>query len=674
MGSELSSKTLGVVGMGRVGSQTATFARSLGMNVLAYDPYISAEVLSKRGVSPVDFDELLAKSDYITLHIPKTAETGNLIGPEEIARMRDGVRIINCARGGLIDEEALVSALDSGKVGGLAVDVYQQEPPDPDDPLIGRDDVVCTPHLGASTAEAQENVATSVAKQVVAYLTEGVVGHAVNLPSLSPEMLEQIGPHLDLADRLGDFLAQLAGGGLQTLEVVYGGAIDMPMKALAASAIKGMLGRFLSSVRVNMVNGLLLAKERGIEVRATSRSENLLYTDLIELRVKTDSGERSVAGTFLRKNDPRIVRIDDYSVDVALRGYLLIFRNEDRPGLIGKMGTLLGNNNINIAGMQLGRVWQQDMAVAVLILDDPVPEPVMEEVRAIPHVYDACLVRLVFHETDSFPAGHSGWLARFLPGEARRKREVEESLLSVFEQWGFRELLTPAFEFYVPRAGSEVLDAQTYRMVDLESGGLLALRADMTPQIARAAGTILAAHPRPLRLSYATNVFRHAHVAGELQREFWQAGVELIGLVSLEADAEMIAIAVECLQANGVNNFRMSLSHGAFLRGILGALGLEGAQRAELLEAIARRDSSGVASLLKGVPRQKTDAGLLERIPECFGGIEVLLGVEEKIRTPAARGAVRELLKVSGYWSCMASLSASSSICVISRISTTIRG
>ena len=212
VGSELSSKTLGVVGMGRVGSQAATFARSLGMNVLAYDPYISAEVLSKRGVSPVDFDELLAKSDYITLHVPKTSETGNLIGAEEIARMRDGVRIINCARGGLIDEKALAEALDSGKVSGVAVDVYQQEPPAPDDPLIGRDDVVCTPHLGASTAEAQENVAVSVAKQVVAYLTEGVVGHAVNLPSLSPEVLEQIGPHLDLAERLGDFLAQLSGG------------------------------------------------------------------------------------------------------------------------------------------------------------------------------------------------------------------------------------------------------------------------------------------------------------------------------------------------------------------------------------------------------------------------------------------------------------------------------
>ena len=396
VGSELSSKTLGVVGMGRVGSQTATFARNLGMNVLAYDPYISAEVLSQRGVSPVDFDAILAKSDYITLHVPKTSETGNLIGAPEIARMRDGVRIINCARGGLIDEAALAEALDSGKVGGAAVDVYQQEPPDPNDPLIGRDDVVCTPHLGASTAEAQENVAVSVAKQVVDYLTGGVVGHAVNLPSLSPEMLEQIGPHLDLADRLGDFLAQLAGGGLQALEVVYGGSVDIPMKALAASAIKGMLGRFLSSVRVNMVNGLLLAKERGIEVTTTTRTENLLYTDSIELRVKTDSGERSVAGTFLRKNDPRIVRIDDYSVDVALRGYLLIFRNEDRPGMIGKIGTLLGNHNINIAGMQLGRAWQQDMAVAVLILDDPVPEPIMDDVRAIPHVYDARLVRLGF--------------------------------------------------------------------------------------------------------------------------------------------------------------------------------------------------------------------------------------------------------------------------------------
>ncbi len=396
VGSELSSKTLGVVGMGRVGSQTATFARNLGMNVLAYDPYISAEVISQRGVSPVDFDELLAQSDYITLHIPKTSETGNLIGAAELASMRDGVRIINCARGGLIDNHALAEALESGKVAGVAVDVYEKEPPDSDDPLIGRDDVVCTPHLGASTSEAQENVATSVARQVVAYLTEGVVGHAVNLPSLGPEMLEQIGPHLDLADRLGDFLAQLAGGGLQTLEVVYGGPIEMPMMALAASAIKGMLGRFLSSVRVNMVNGLLLAKERGIEVRTTTRSDNLLYTDLIELRVRTDHGERSVAGTFPRKGDPRIVQIDDYSVDVALRGYLLVFRNEDRPGMIGKIGTLLGNHNINIAGMQLGRVWQQDMAVAILILDDPVPEPVMNEIRAIPLVHDAFLVRLGF--------------------------------------------------------------------------------------------------------------------------------------------------------------------------------------------------------------------------------------------------------------------------------------
>ncbi len=234
----------------------------------------------------------------------------------------------------------------------------------------------------------------------------------------------------------------------------------------------------------------------------------------------------------------------------------------------------------------------------------------------------------------------------FPPGEARRKREVEKRLLRVFEQWGFREILTPAFEFYVPRPGAEALDAQTYRMVDLESGGLLALRADMTPQIARAAGTILAARPRPLRLSYAANVFRHAHVAGELQREFWQAGVELIGLVSLEADAEMIAIAVECLLANGVDNFRVSLSHGAFLRGILNALGAEGAQRAELLEAIARRDSTGVASLAARLPREKTDAGLLERVPECFGGVDVLRGVEKKARTPAARGALRELLKV----------------------------
>ncbi len=244
VGSELSSKTLGVVGMGRVGSQTAAFARSLGMNVIAHDPYIAEEVLSKRGVSPVGFGELLERADYITLHVPGTAETGNLIGAAEIARMRDGVRLINCARGGLIDEAALAEALDSGKVAGAAVDVYAQEPPGTDGPLIGRDDVVCTPHLGASTTEAQENVAISVAEQVVAYLTEGAVRHAVNLPALGPEALEQIGPHLELADRLGDFLAQLAEGGLQAIEVVYGGALDMPMKALAAAALKGGAGPF----------------------------------------------------------------------------------------------------------------------------------------------------------------------------------------------------------------------------------------------------------------------------------------------------------------------------------------------------------------------------------------------------------------------------------------------
>lgn len=403
VGSELSSKTLGVVGMGRVGSQTAAFARSLGMNVIAHDPYLSAETLSRRGVSPVDFGELLEKSDYVTLHVPMTAETGNLIGAAEIARMREGVRIINCARGGLIDEAALASALDSGKVAGAAVDVYAKEPPERDGPLIGRDDVVCTPHLGASTAEAQENVAISVARQVMAYLAEGVVGHAVNLPALGPEVLEQIGPHLALAERLGDFLAQLTGGGLQAIDVIYGGALDMPMKALAASAIKGMLGQALSGARVNLVNGLPLARERGIEVRTTIRSENLLYADLIELRVKADSGERSAAGTFIRKNEPRIVRIDDFSVDVALEGYLLVFRNDDRPGMIGRIGTLLGSRGINIAGMQLGRMRKHDVAVAVLTLDDPVPESAMEEVRAIPNIYDACLVELASPE-DAAPA------------------------------------------------------------------------------------------------------------------------------------------------------------------------------------------------------------------------------------------------------------------------------
>ncbi len=394
VGGELFSKTLGVIGLGRVGSNVARLAQGLGMNVLAHDPFISTDAAAKRGVKLSSFEEVLGQSDYITLHIPKTEETHHLIGAGEIARMRPGVRIINCARGGLLDERAAAEAIERGHVAGVALDVYEHEPPGEDSPLVGREEVICTPHLGASTQEAQENVAVSVADQIVAYLSKGVVRYAVNLPALSPEELERLGPHLDLAERLGGFLAQLVEGGPRRLEVSYGGPLENPVAPIAAAALKGLLGHFLSGARVNLVNGPILAKERGIEVSTTTRSDMQVYNELIELRVVTDEDDRSVAGTFIRNGEPRIVLIDQFAVDAAPEGYMLIFTNNDRPGMIGVIGTLLGEHKVNIAGMQLGRLKKHDRAVALLNVDDPIPESVMAQINAIPDIYVAKLVRL----------------------------------------------------------------------------------------------------------------------------------------------------------------------------------------------------------------------------------------------------------------------------------------
>ncbi|MBT3434115.1 MAG: phosphoglycerate dehydrogenase [Nitrospinaceae bacterium] len=394
VGSELYSKVLGVVGLGRVGSTVARLATGLEMNVIAYDPFISGEAAEKRGVKPVSLDELLEQSDYVTLHVPKTPETAGLIGAAEIAKMRRGARIINCARGGLLDEAAAAEALDSGQLAGVALDVYEVEPPGEESLLVGRDNVVCTPHLGASTEEAQENVAISVAEGVVAYLATGTVKNAVNLPSLSTEDLERVSPYMDLTERLGRFLGQLAEGGPKSLEVTYCGPLDSPMELLSASALKGLLSEFISGAHINLVNGPVLAKERGIEIIATTRSEMPVYTNLIELKLITDAGERSVAGAFVHEGEPRIVRIDQFSVDTVPEGYMLVFTNDDQPGMIGAIGTLLGEHKINIAGMQLGRTRKNDKAVAILAVDNLIPDEVMEKVRALPSINTANLVCL----------------------------------------------------------------------------------------------------------------------------------------------------------------------------------------------------------------------------------------------------------------------------------------
>ncbi|MBT3349852.1 MAG: ACT domain-containing protein [Nitrospinaceae bacterium] len=253
---------------------------------------------------------------------------------------------------------------------------------------------MCTPHLGASTEEAQENVAISVAEGVVAYLATGTVKNAVNLPSLSTEDLERVSPYMDLTERLGRFLGQLAEGGPKSLEVTYCGPLDSPMELLSASALKGLLSEFISGAHINLVNGPVLAKERGIEIIATTRSEMPVYTNLIELKLITDAGERSVAGAFVHEGEPRIVRIDQFSVDTVPEGYMLVFTNDDQPGMIGAIGTLLGEHKINIAGMQLGRTRKNDKAVAILAVDNLIPDEVMEKVRALPSINTANLVCL----------------------------------------------------------------------------------------------------------------------------------------------------------------------------------------------------------------------------------------------------------------------------------------
>ncbi len=395
VGSELASKTLGVIGLGRVGSNVARLAKSIGMNVIAFDPYISEEAALERDVKLVSFDEVLKGCDYLTLHVPGTDETTNLLGSAEFRKMKDGIRIVNCARGGLINEEELSKALDSKKVLGVAVDVFPEEPP-PEDyrSLLERPEVICTPHLGASTEEAQENVAISVAVQVVDYLKNGVVKYAVNLPALGPEQLERIGPHLLLSENLGSFLAQLVDGGVRKLEIIHHGTSEIPISALSSNAIKGVLSHFLGDTRINLVNGPTLAKERGIEIITTHRNSSDLYKDMIEIRLVTDKNERSAIGTITNLGSPKITSIDSFTIDVEPEGFMLVFSNEDRPGTIGTIGTLLGKHEINIAGMQLGRTKKNDKAVAILSLDELIPEDVMEEVRNIPGILDARAVVL----------------------------------------------------------------------------------------------------------------------------------------------------------------------------------------------------------------------------------------------------------------------------------------
>ncbi|HNN55450.1 MAG TPA: phosphoglycerate dehydrogenase [Novosphingobium sp.] len=384
MGVEVTGKTLGLIGAGNIGSIVASRALGLKMKVVAFDPFLTPERAVEMGVEKVDLDTLLAKADFITLHTPLTDQTRGILSKENLAKTRKGVRIINCARGGLIDEAALKEAMDAGHVAGAALDVFQTEPAK-DSPLFGTPNFICTPHLGASTNEAQVNVALQVAEQMADYLVNGGVTNALNMPSLSAEEAPKLRPYMALAEQLGSLVGQLTTGSIPRVSIhAEGAAAELNIKPIVAAVLCGFLR--VQSATVNMVNAPFLAKERGIEVREVKTEKEGDYHTLIRVSVKTDAGERSVAGTLFSNREPRLVELFGIKVEAELAGHMMYIVNEDAPGFIGRIGTLLGENAINIGTFNLGRRDAGGEAVLLLSLDSALPAAVLEKAKALPGV------------------------------------------------------------------------------------------------------------------------------------------------------------------------------------------------------------------------------------------------------------------------------------------------
>jgi D-3-phosphoglycerate dehydrogenase / 2-oxoglutarate reductase len=378
MGVEVTGKTLGLIGAGNIGSIVASRALGLKMKVVAFDPFLTPERAIEMGVEKADLDGLLAKADFITLHTPLTDQTRNILSRENIAKCKKGVRIINCARGGLIDEEALKDALDSGHVAGAALDVFVKEPAK-ESPLFGTPNFISTPHLGASTDEAQVNVAIQVAEQLSDYLVSGGVTNALNMPSLSAEEAPKLRPYMALAEKLGSLVGQLAHDNLTKISIeVEGAAAQLNIKPIAGAVLCGLMRRYTDTV--NMVNAPFLAKERGIDVREVRHDREGDYHTLVRVTVATSQGDRSVAGTLFGNQGPRLVEIFGIGMEAELEGDMLYIVNEDAPGFIGRVGSLLGQNNLNIGTFQLGRRSAGGEAILLLTMDEAIPEPVLLEV------------------------------------------------------------------------------------------------------------------------------------------------------------------------------------------------------------------------------------------------------------------------------------------------------
>ena len=387
MGVELYGKVLGVIGCGNIGAIVCDRAIGLKMHVIAYDPFLSEERARELGVERVDLDTLLARSDFITLHTPLTDATRGIINAKTIAKMKPGVRIINCARGGLLVEEDLRAAIDAGQVAGAAVDVFSTEPAT-DNPLFGSEAVVATPHLGAATSEAQVNVAVQVAEQMSDYLLTGAISNALNMASVSAEEAPRLRPYFNLARELGSFAGQLTQNALESVHIEYEGHVaGLNTRPLTAIVLEGLLQPLMSSV--NMINAPIIAKERGIEVRETRDEGVGDYQTMIRVTVTTEKQSRDVAGTLFADNRPRIVEVKGIKLEAELAEHMLYITNEDKPGLIGALGTLLGDNGVNVATFNLGRAEAGGDAIALIGVDQPLEEKVLSAVRALPHVAQA---------------------------------------------------------------------------------------------------------------------------------------------------------------------------------------------------------------------------------------------------------------------------------------------
>lgn len=383
MGQELFGKTLGLIGCGNIGGIVADRAQGLKMKVIAYDPFLTEERALELGVEIVDLDGLLKRADLITLHTPLNDHTRNILSAEALAKTKKGVRIVNCARGGLIDEVALHEALESGHVAGAALDVFEVEPAT-DSPLFGRDDVICTPHLGAATREAQENVAVQIAEQIADYLLLGAVSNALNMPSVSAEEAPRLKPFIALAERIGGLAGQSVKGAVKGIEVSYAGAVsELKVAPMSAAALAGALRPSLADV--NLINAPSLAEDRGITFTESKTSKAPHHGSTISICLKTSKGDQLFVGSLFA-GEPRIVRIGDMRLEASFAPYMLYIHNDDKPGFIGALGQLLGEENINIATFHLGRSGAGEEAVALVATDTQVSGNVIDKIKALPHV------------------------------------------------------------------------------------------------------------------------------------------------------------------------------------------------------------------------------------------------------------------------------------------------